>query len=134
MCNWFISTWFSKVSVKICQIIIVDNVIPFEGGKQRQMSNFKFAQVCRSGSVSKTVQMVGKGLTAVGKRLQSFVIFEEGLKVEILERQILDVLRVLIDQEVCVLSQNSDGVDICELGNDLQITQNSFEKSKPLIQ
>ena len=110
--------------MKFCQVIVVDNVIPFEGSKQRQMPNFKFAQVSRSSSLSNTVQMVGKGLTAVGKRLQSFVIFEESRKVEVLERQILDVLRVLIDQEVRVLSQNSDGVRICKLGNDLQITQN----------
>ena len=71
------------------------------------MPNFK------SSSLSNTVQMVGEGLTAVGNRLQSFVIPEESLKVEVLNRQILDMLGVLIDQEVAVLSQDSNGVLVC---------------------
>ena len=70
--------------MKFCQIIVVDNVIPFEAGKQRQMPNFKFAQVRRSSSLSNTVQMVGKGLATVGKRLQSFVILKESRKVKVL--------------------------------------------------
>ena len=93
--------------MKFFQVIEGNRIIPFEGGKQRQMPNFK------SSSLSNTVQMVGEGLTAVGNRLQSFVIPEESLKVEVLNRQILDMLGVLIDQEVAVLSQDSNGVLVC---------------------
>ena len=64
--------------------------------------------------------MVDKGLTAVGNCLQSFVILEESCKVEVFERQKLDVVRVLIDQEVTVLAQDSNRVLVCKLGNDLR--------------
>ena len=100
-------TFVIQSSVKFFQVIEGNHIIPFEGGKQRQMPNFK------SSSLSNTVQMVGEGLTAVGNRLQSFVIPEESLKVEVLDRQILDMLGVLIDQEVAVLSQDSNGVLVC---------------------
>ena len=51
-------------------------------------------------------------------------IGEQSVKVEVLDGQVLDVAWELVDQEVAVLSQDSDGVFVGLFGNQLKSRRN----------